>query len=190
MNVLSINDPHLVEAVINGDAKAQQLLYSKFATKMYVICLKYAKNESDADDMLQEGFIKLFQNLSRFRGEGSFDGWVRRIFVNTAIEQLRKRNATASVSEQVENVVRDTHKSALDNLYEKDLVSTTSQLSDGYRTVFNMYVIDGFSHKEIAAKLGITESTSKSQFSRAKALLRDIILMDGEQKAQTLKKAV
>jgi RNA polymerase sigma factor (sigma-70 family) len=94
------------------------------------------------------------------------------------------------VSEQVENVVRDTHKSALDNLYEKDLVSTTSQLSDGYRTVFNMYVIDGFSHKEIAAKLGITESTSKSQFSRAKALLRDIILMDGEQKAQTLKKAV
>jgi RNA polymerase sigma factor (sigma-70 family) len=190
MNTTLHDEPALLQAVISGDTKAQQILYNRFAQKMYPICFKYAKNESDADDMLQEGFIKLFNNLHRFRGEGSFDGWVRRIFVNTAIEQLRKRNATASVNEHVENVIKDTNKSPLDNLYEKDLVFTTDQLSDGYKTVFKMYVIDGFSHKEIAAKLGITESTSKSQFSRAKALLRDILLDSDKNKYNNLRNAV
>ena len=146
-----------------------------FASKMFAICLRYTKNQMDAEDILQEAFVKLFNNLHRFRGEGSFDGWVRRIFVNTAIEHIRRKNLNTTVGEGLENSVADKHKNALDNLYEKDIITSADTLSDGYRTVFKLYAVEGYSHKEIASQLGITESTSKSQFSRAKALLRTMI---------------
>jgi RNA polymerase sigma-70 factor (ECF subfamily) len=142
---------------------------------MFAVCLRYAKNQMDAEDILQEGFVKLFNNLHRFRGEGSFDGWVRRIFVNTAIEHIRRKNLNTASSDGLENSVKDKQHNALDNLFEKDLIKGAAVLSDGYKTVFNMYAVEGYSHKEIAAHLGITESTSKSQFSRAKAILRNII---------------
>jgi RNA polymerase sigma-70 factor (ECF subfamily) len=129
----------------------------------------------DAEDILQDGFVKLFNNLYKFRGEGSFEGWVRRIFVNTAIEHLRRNRVKFSESEGFENTIVEKQASALDCLYEKDLIKTSMKLSEGYRTVFNLYAIEGYSHKEIAQKLGITESTSKSQFSRAKAILRDVL---------------
>jgi RNA polymerase sigma-70 factor (ECF subfamily) len=130
----------------------------------------------DAEDILQEGFIKLYRNLDKFRGEGSFEGWVRRIFVNTAIEHIRKQKLTnTDINEQVENSYRDSSENALDKLFQKDLLNTTGVLSDGYKTVFSMYAVEGFSHKEIATQLGITESTSKSQFSRAKAILRSLL---------------
>ncbi len=168
-------ETYLIQDCISGNRKSQKELYDMFSSKMFGICLKYAKNQMDAEDILQEGFVKLFNNLSKFRGEGSFEGWVRRIFVNSAIEHLRRKNLNTTVSEGLENSVKDKQKSALDNLYEKDLMITTSTLSDGYRTVFNLYAIEGYSHKEIAQQLGITESTSKSQFSRAKAILRNIL---------------
>jgi RNA polymerase sigma-70 factor (ECF subfamily) len=169
------SETYLIQDCINGNRKSQKELYDMFASKMFVICLRYTKNEMDAEDVLQEGFVKLFNNLQRFRGEGSFEGWVRRIFVNTAIEHIRRKKLTTSVGEGLENSVVDKHKNALDNLYEKDLISSANSLSDGYRTVFNLYALEGYSHKEIASQLGITESTSKSQFSRAKAILRGMI---------------
>ena len=130
----------------------------------------------DAEDIMQDAFVKLFNNLGRFRGEGSFDGWVRRIFVNTAIEHIRKNKISSSeIGEGIENSLPSNQGNALDNLFEKDLLRSAANLSDGYKTVFSMYAVDGYSHKEIADKLGITESTSKSQFSRAKAILRNLL---------------
>ncbi len=176
MNTTSIlSEKSLIENCINGNRKSQKELYDLFSAKMYAICLRYAKNQMDAEDILQDAFVKLFNNLYKFRGEGSFEGWVRRIFVNTAIEQLRRNNVKFSDSEGLENTITDKQESALDNLYKKDLIETAMKLSEGYRTVFTLYAVEGYSHKEIAKKLGITESTSKSQFSRAKAILRDVL---------------
>ncbi len=175
MNQTYTTTEMLIADCIKGDRKSQKELYNEFASKMFPICLRYTKNQMDAEDILQEGFIKLFNNLTKFRGEGSFEGWVRRIFVNTAIEQLRKKNLNMYAGEELENSVADKQKSGMDNLYEKDIMSTANDLSSGYKTVFQLYAVEGYSHKEIASQLGITESTSKSQFSRAKALLRSTI---------------
>ena len=165
-----------IELCISGDRQSQKSLYDYYSAKMFAVCLRYAKNQMDAEDILQDAFIKLFNNLNRFRGEGSFDGWVRRIFVNTAIEHIRKNKVSSTdINEGIENIVVDMHKNALDNLFEKDLMKTAANLSDGYKTVFSLYAVEGYSHKEIAHKLGITESTSKSQFSRAKAILRSLL---------------
>src|SRR3954447_6319811 len=176
MNTTStLSEKALIENCVNGNRKSQKELYDMFSPKMYAICLRYTKNQMDAEDILQDAFVKLFNNLYKFRGEGSFEGWVRRIFVNTAIEHLRRNTVKFSESEGFENAIADKQKSALDSLYEKDLIKTSMKLSEGYRTVFNLYAVEGYSHKEIAQKLGITESTSKSQFSRAKAILRDVL---------------
>lgn len=186
MNVTYTPESQLIENCIKGERKSQKALYDTFSPKMFSICLRYSKNQMDAEDILQEGFVKLFNNLHRFRGEGSFDGWVRRIFVNTAIEHIRRKTLNTTVSEGLENSLADRQKSGLDNLYEKDIINTATTLSDGYRTVFNLYAIEGYSHKEIAHQLGITESTSKSQFSRAKALLRNIIQHRSPKKSATI----
>jgi RNA polymerase sigma-70 factor (ECF subfamily) len=172
---LPLRDSGLIQKCIKGDRKSQKAMYDQYASKMFAICLRYAKNQMDAEDILQEGFVKLFNNLCRFRNEGSFDGWVRRIFVNTAIEHIRRKHMVTTQSEGLENTVLDKHASALDALFEKDLIRSTTTLSDGYKTVFTLYAVEGYSHKEIAEHLGITESTSKSQFSRAKAILRNMI---------------
>lgn len=175
MNGTYTLESHLIENCIKGERKSQKALYDMYSAKMYSICLRYSKNQMDAEDILQEGFVKLFNNLNRFRGDGSFDGWVRRIFVNTAIEHIRRKSLNTTAGDGLENTVADRQQNALDNLYEKDIINSSLTLSDGYRTVFNLYAIEGYSHKEIASQLGITESTSKSQFSRAKALLRNMI---------------
>ena len=151
----------------------QEELYRRFASKMYAVCMRYADNSNDAQDLLQEGFIKVYKNLDRFRAEGSFEGWIRRVFINSSIEHLRKRKLNlATVSEKEENTIENTDISALDNLAEKDIIDLIQDLSPGYRTVFNLYVIEGYSHKEIGDLLGISEGTSKSQLARAKAILQ------------------
>ena len=121
---------------------------------------------------MQEGFIKVFKNLEKFRGDGSFEGWIRRIFVNTSIENFRKKVKLYNVSEVQENTIEDTDLNVLDTLAEKDLIILINELSPGYKTVFNMHVVEGYSHKEIANILGITEGTSKSQLARAKGVLK------------------
>lgn len=139
---------------------------------MYGVCLRYAGNTEDANDLLQEGFIKVYKNLGKFRSEGSFEGWIRRIFVNTSIEHFRKKVKLYNVTEVQENTLEDPDISVLDSLAEKDVIALVNELSPGYKTVFNMHVIEGYSHKEIASALGITEGTSKSQLARAKGVLK------------------
>jgi RNA polymerase sigma-70 factor (ECF subfamily) len=176
MNTNSIlSETTLIENCINGDRKSQKELYKIYSPKLFTVCLKYTKNHFDAEDVLQDGFVKVFHNLHKFTGDGSFEGWLRRIFVNTAIEHLRRKKQETIGCENIENSVFDKEPSALENLYRKDIVQTTKSLSKGYQTVFNLYAIEGFSHQQIATKLGITASTSKSQFSRAKVLLRTIV---------------
>jgi RNA polymerase sigma-70 factor (ECF subfamily) len=153
----------------------QQILYDKFSPKMYGVCLRYAGNEDDASDILQEGFIKVFKNLSKFRGEGSFEGWIRRIFVNTSIEHFRKKVKLYNVTEVQENTIEDTNLDALDMLAAKDIINIINELSPGYKAVFNMHVIEGYSHQEIADIMGITEGTSKSQLARAKGVLKKLV---------------
>ncbi len=150
----------------------QEELYKRFAPKMYAVCMRYANNTDDAQDLLQEGFIKVYRNLDKFRAEGSFEGWIRRVFVNTSIEHFRRKNTLYSITEKEENVIEDADITALDNLAEKDIIGLIQELSPGYRTVFNMYVVEGYSHKEIGNILGISEGTSKSQLARAKAILQ------------------
>lgn len=160
---------------MRGDRIMQRELYNRFAPKMYGVCLRYAANAEEAEDILQEGFIKVFKKMSTFRGEGSFEGWMRRIFVNTAIEQYRKKIYLQPITEQEESTVEGKYLSVLDSLAEKDIISLVQQLSPGYRTVFNMYVVEGYTHKQIAEQLGISEGTSKSQLSRAKQILQELV---------------
>ncbi len=142
---------------------------------MYGVCLRYAGNTNDADDILQEGFIKVYNNLHKFRGEGSFEGWIRRIFINNCIEQYRKKVQSYNITEAHENTVEDSDIDALDVLAAKDMVKLINELSPGYKTVFNLYVVEGYSHKEVAEMLGISEGTSKSQLARAKGTLKKML---------------
>ena len=169
-----ISDADLIKGCIEGDRRMQKQLYDQFSPKMYAVCLRYMGNADDAQDILQEGFIKIFKNLERFRGDGSFEGWVRRIFVNTAIEHIRKKKLNLSLTEK-EDTIEFKSVSALDNINEKDLLKIVSDLSPGYRSVFNLYVVEGFSHKEIGELLGINEGTSKSQLARARMILQQKI---------------
>ena len=153
----------------------QYQLYQYYAPKMFGVCLRYAGNTDEAEDVLQEGFIKIFKKISSFRNEGSFEGWIRRIFVNTAIEHFRRKTYLQPITEREEVSVEGNHLSVLDNLAEKDIINLVQQLSPGYRTVFNMYVVEGYTHKQIGDLLGISEGTSKSQLSRAKIILQDLV---------------
>jgi RNA polymerase sigma-70 factor (ECF subfamily) len=170
----------LFEGCRRGDRKAQENLYKTLASRMMGVCMRYAKDTFEAEDVLQMGFVKVFQKISDFRGEGSFEGWIRRIMVNTAIESYRKnlRNLNLVDIDEVYDQPQNTFD--MSGLELKDLLKLVQQLSNGYRLVFNMYVIEGYSHKEIAKLLGITEGASKSQLSRARAILKEkIIKMEG-----------
>lgn len=169
------SETDLIKGCVEGNRQMQELLYKKFSSKMYGVCLRYSGNTDDANDLLQEGFIKVFKNLAKFRGEGSFEGWIRRIFVNTSIEHFRKKVKLYNVTEVQENTIEDTDLNILDTLAEKDLLILVNELAPGYKTVFNMHVVEGYSHKEIADMLGITEGTSKSQLARAKGVLKNSI---------------
>jgi RNA polymerase sigma factor (sigma-70 family) len=169
------SDSDLIEGCIRGDRKMQHELYQRFAPKMYGVCLRYAGNAEEAEDILQEGFIKVFNKIGSFRSEGSFEGWIRRIFVNTAIEHFRKKIYLQPITEYEEDTVEGKYLSVLDSLAAKDIIQLVQQLSPGYRTVFNMYVVEGYTHKQIAEALNISEGTSKSQLSRAKLILQDLV---------------
>ena len=177
------SDSDLIAGCVAGDRKMQQELYQRFAPKMFGVCLRYAGNTEEAEDILQEGFIKVFKKMSSFRGEGSFEGWVRRIFVNTAIEHFRRKTYLQPVTEREEETIEGSYLSVLDSLAEKDIIQLVQQLSPGYRTVFNMYVVEGYTHKQIADIMGISEGTSKSQLSRAKIILQDMVRKNIDQQS-------
>ena len=180
----TIPESDLISGCISGDRKMQRELYERYSAKMFGVCLRYAGSTEEAEDILQEGFIKVFKKIGSYRGEGSFEGWIRRIFVNTAIEQFRRKTYMQPITEREENSVEATYLSVLDNLAEKDIIKLVQQLSPGYRTVFNMYVVEGYTHRQIAEALGISEGTSKSQLSRAKIILQDLVKKHIEKKKE------
>ena len=159
-----------------GDRRAQKAVYDMLAPKMLALCLRYMGERQLAEDVLQDGFVTLFSKLGTYLGDGSFEGWARKIFVNTALMSLRK-NDILRQSEDVDAAwnAADTNPGVVDRLSYEELLKMVTELPAGFRTVFNMYVVEGFSHKEIAAELGISEVTSRSQLSRAKAMLQEKI---------------
>lgn len=167
----------LIEACRQGDRKAQKGLYEWFAPKMYALCLRYTGSPDDARDVLQNGFIKMFSKMADFRGEGSFEGWLRRIMVTCCIEHYR-RNKASELLQPIDGHLTEKisdQQTVLDDIHAAELADLIGRLSPGYRAVLNMFVVEGYSHKEIAETLGITEGTSKSQLARARSLLRQMI---------------
>jgi RNA polymerase sigma-70 factor (ECF subfamily) len=156
-----------------NNAKSQDLIYRHFAPKMYGICLRFAGNEMEADDILQEGFIKVLTKLKDFRNEGSFEGWIRRTIINTAINYYR-RNIRYSKFQDIDEceVPEVGEESIVDKLSKEELIKLVQELPNGYRTVFNLNVIEGYTHKEIGLMLNISDNTSKSQLTRARSILQ------------------
>lgn len=165
-----------IEGASKGDRKSQKAIYDALSSKMFAVCLRYMGDRDTAEDILQDGFVTLFSKLDSYSGEGSFEGWARRIFVNTALMSLRK-NDVLKQSEDVEAAfgVTGNEPSAIQKISYDELMAYIAELPPGFRTVFNMYVVEGYSHKEIAQELGITEATSRSQLLRARALLQSKI---------------
>ena len=167
---------HLLDSCIAGDREAQKVLYDQLASRMFPVCIRYVGDRMLAEDVLQEGFITLFTKLKSYKGDGSFDGWARRIFVTTALMSLRKKDAL-KMSEDLDAIkgMKAETTTQVQNIGYKELMELVVSLPPGFRTVFNMYAIEGYSHKEIAEILDISEVTSRSQFSRARALLQSKI---------------
>lgn len=170
----------LVARCQKGESAAQLELYKTFSSKMFGVCMRYAKDYHAAEDLLQEGFVKVFRNIDKFRGEGSFEGWVRRIFINTSIEHYRKQVRMYPIQANEPSEYDHFEDNAMDQLLEEDLLKLVQDLSPGYRTVFNLYVIEGYSHKEIADMLNISEGTSKSQLARARYILQKKVVESNE----------
>ena len=162
-----------IEGARNGDPRSQKSIYDALSGKMFAVCLRYMGNRDDALDVLQDGFVALFSKIGTYSGDGSFEGWCRRIFVNTALMSLRKKDVLRQ-SQEVETAfnVSNGAPTAIQDLSCSEIMKYVSELPPGFRTVFNMYAVEGYSHKEIAQALDITESTSRSQFLRARAILQ------------------
>ena len=177
---MKITEHYTLELLINGCIRqehwAQSAIYQQYAAKMFAICLRYAKNTMVAEELLQNGFVKVFKAIGQFKNLGSFEGWIKKIMVNTAIEYYRQAVKIQPMKELMDEVdfISDSG-GVIEQLQVKDLLSLIAALPDGYRVVFNLYVMEGYSHKEIAAILGITEGGSKSQLSRARKLLQKAI---------------
>lgn len=151
---------------------AQEQLYRLFAGKMFALCLKYSRNKEEAEDNLQDGFIQIFDKIKQFKNEGSFEGWMKRIMINTALQKYRDKSVLnvvyGEIEDEVVEIEIDEETISLDAL-----LKLIQDLPNQYRLVFNMYVLDGYSHKEIAKELKISEGTSKSNLSRARTILKD-----------------
>ncbi len=166
----------LVQACINNERWAQQQLYQENYGKLMAICLRYAGNEEDAMDILHEGFIKIFKNIHRYQSGTSLFAWMRRIMVNAAIDFYRKAIRRRVESIEQAQQISSSDADAISQFSEKEIMAAIQQLSPAYRTVFNLNVIEGYTHKEIGEMLEITESTSRSNLVKARLKLRDILL--------------
>jgi RNA polymerase sigma-70 factor (ECF subfamily) len=173
----NVSDTQLIQDSIKGSRKMQQILYSKFAAKMYQVCLRYTSNNAeDAKDVLQDGFVKVFKNLHKFRNDGSFEGWIRTIITRTALSQIREKNKKiVTYNTELLHAVKDTDLTVTDRLAEKDIISIVKKLPPGYQKIFMLYVVEGYNHREIAVMLNCSEGTSKSQLFRSKTRLQEIL---------------
>ncbi len=167
----------MLAGCIRNNAAAQEALYNRFSPRMLGVCYRFAKNREDAEDMLQEGFIKVFTQIHQYRNEGALEGWIRRIIVHTCINILKKnKKFSESVDIIHANSIHIKEEVIPSIMQAKQVVECIRSLPIGYRTVLNLYAIEGYSHKEIAGMLDIEESTSRSQYTRAKAMLEDILI--------------
>ena len=165
-------EKELIDGCLRQNRQAQQSLYQRYAGKMYALCCRYVKDRMEAEDVLVMSFTKIFERIGQYKGDGSFEGWIRRVVVNESLTYLRK-NKNMYLETDIEEAVYEPDYQKLENELEaNDLMKLIESLPVGYRTVFNMYAIDGYNHQEIAEQLGISENTSKSQLSRARALLQ------------------
>lgn len=167
----------LLKGCMNNEQAAQRELYNRYSSKMLAVCYRYAHSREDAEDMLQEGFIKVFLQVHTFENRGAFEGWIRRIIVHTCINILKKNkkfNESVDIIHATSMQIREESVSAI--IQAKQVVECIRLLPIGYRTVLNLYAVEGYSHREIAGMLDIEESTSRSQFTRAKAMLEDILV--------------
>ncbi|MCC8019344.1 MAG: sigma-70 family RNA polymerase sigma factor [Rikenellaceae bacterium] len=171
-----MTEKEIIEGCRRGDPLSQRELYMRFSSLMYGVCLRYVKDRSLAEDIMHDGFITIFTKIGEFRGEGSFEGWCRRIFVNTALGHLRKKNALDE-SDNIDDIrwLEGGGTDAVEKMSGDELLEVIDHLPQGYRTILNLYAVEGYSHKEIGEMLGISENTSRSQYFRARGKLMEII---------------
>ena len=161
------------EGCLQNDRKHQEALYRALAPKMLAVCMRYANDRDEAQDILQEGFIKMFNNVHKYRGDGNLEGWIRRIMVHTAISRYRKLKPMVLVEDMAEEGALSSATHNANNLEVNDLMKLVQQLPQAYRSVFNMYAVEGYSHQEIGNKLGITELLSRTTLYRARNILKE-----------------
>ena len=173
-----MTEDELIKGCIQDEAACQKEVFNRYASRMLGVCQRYARNRSDAEDILQDAFIKVFNKIRQFKSEGSFEGWIRRIVVNTAIKKysLIRYQKELSGYEITEHAQQAEDASAYAHLTENDLLALINALPDGYRLIFNLYVIEGYQHDEIAVLLGIQPGTSRSQLVKARLMLQKQIL--------------
>lgn len=172
---MQLSETDIILGCIKGDRKCQKLIYDRFAGKMLAVCMRYAKDRAEAEDMLQEGFVKVFLNIERFKHEGSFEGWVRRIMIFTAINLFKYRMRKFQEDLDQEHFDAPYQDDLIEKISVKELLALIQQMPEGYRMVFNLYAIEGYTHHEISQMMGIAEGTSKSQYARARAYMQQVI---------------
>ena len=166
----------LVKKCAQGQRDYQKALYDRYSGKMLGICMRYARDKSEAEDFVQEGFIKVFKNIKSLRNPNQLEGWMEKIMVNTALEHIRKNKRTNNVETSLNDSMDvEEEEQVTSDLSRRELLNVIQSLPAGFRAVFNMYAIEGYSHKEISKELGISEGTSKSQYARAKTMLQQKI---------------
>jgi RNA polymerase sigma factor (sigma-70 family) len=171
-----MKDEELVQLCLKKDRLAEKALYDRFAGQMFAICVRYMRNREEAEDVFQEGMIKVYNKLGTWQGSGPLGGWMRKVFIHTSLNQIKaQRKKLFSDIETISEPENDL-PSAIDDMSAEEIVTTLNQLPMGYKTVFNLFAIEGYSHAEIATALGVSESTSKTQFLKAKAKLKTMII--------------
>jgi RNA polymerase sigma factor (sigma-70 family) len=174
---LADNIKNIIEGCIAGDRNYQSNLYKLFSPKMMIVCLRYAKNLEEAEEILQDGFIRVFKYIQQFKNEGSFEGWIRKIMVNSALQKLRSQSSLRPMlvlyGDEVGNEVFE--EKIIDTITGKEMLLMVQALSPAYRLVFNLFHFEGYKHREIAAMLGIEEGTSKSNLAQAKRILQNAV---------------
>jgi len=163
----------IIKGCISGKRKAQEKLFNHFSDEMYGVCRYYSKDYTEAEDTLHEGFMKVFQKIDQFKHKGSLAGWIRRVMINTALEKFRKHNQLWAIGDDFEFEEDIDRDNVISDLSAQDLIKLIRELTPKYRMVFNLYAIEGYSHKEVSEMLGISEGTSKSNLARARYILQD-----------------
>lgn len=179
------NLENIIEGCRFKNPKAQHLLYMQFSARMFGVCLRYAGSYEDAQDVLHEGFLKAFEKIGQFQHKGAFEGWLRRIMINTALEKYRNKYKIINLQDNISEVEGLGFENLAENMTVSELMNFIQELSPKYRMVFNLYAIEGYTHKEISVMLNITEGTSKSDLSRARTILQEKVKKYYDQSIRT-----